>query len=59
VLKPIEIIRQATIIGARIVRMEGKLGVVRRAPMADLIAIDGNSAEEARALPRPGRRTCR
>ena len=42
VLKPIEIIRQATTIGAEIVRMEGKLGVVAPGAYADLIAIDGN-----------------
>jgi imidazolonepropionase-like amidohydrolase len=42
VLKPIEIIRQATTIGAEILRMEGKLGVVAPGAYADLIAIDGN-----------------
>jgi imidazolonepropionase-like amidohydrolase len=42
VLKPIEIIRQATTIGAEILRMEGKLGVVVPGAYADLIAIDGN-----------------
>jgi imidazolonepropionase-like amidohydrolase len=42
VLKPIEIIRQATTVGAEIVRMEGKLGVVAPGAYADLIAIDGN-----------------
>ena len=42
VLKPIEIIRQATIIGAEILRMDGKLGVVAPGAYADLIAIDGN-----------------
>lgn len=42
VLKPIEIIRQATTIGARILRQEGKLGVVEPGAHADLIAVDGN-----------------
>jgi imidazolonepropionase-like amidohydrolase len=42
VLKPIEIIRQATTIGAEILRMDGKLGVVAPGAYADLIAIDGN-----------------
>jgi imidazolonepropionase-like amidohydrolase len=42
VLKPIEIIRQATTVGAEIVRMEGKLGVVAPGAYADLIAVDGN-----------------
>ena len=42
VLKPIEIIRQATTIGAEIVRMEGKLGTVAAGAYADLIVVDGN-----------------
>jgi imidazolonepropionase-like amidohydrolase len=42
VLKPIEIIRQATLVGAEIVRMEGKLGVVEPGAFADLIVVDGN-----------------
>src|SRR3954471_10947658 len=42
VLTPIEIIRQATIVGAEILRHEGKLGVVKPGAFADLIAIDGN-----------------
>ena len=32
VLSPIEIIRSATTIGARIVRQEGKLGTLKAAP---------------------------
>jgi imidazolonepropionase-like amidohydrolase len=42
VLSPIEIIRQATTIGARIVRMEGKLGTLKAGAFADLIVIDGD-----------------
>ncbi len=42
VLKPIEIIRQATLVGAEIVQQEGKLGVIEPGAHADLIAIDGN-----------------
>ena len=42
VLKPIEIIRQATTIGAEILRMEGKLGTVAPGALADLIVVDGN-----------------
>jgi imidazolonepropionase-like amidohydrolase len=42
VLKPIEVIRQATTVGAEILRHEGKLGVVAPGAYADLIAIDGN-----------------
>jgi imidazolonepropionase-like amidohydrolase len=42
VQKPIEIIRAATTIGARVVRQEGKLGCIRPGAFADLIVIDGN-----------------
>jgi imidazolonepropionase-like amidohydrolase len=42
VLKPIEIIRQATTVGAEIVRMEGKLGTIAPGAYADLIVVDGN-----------------
>jgi len=42
VLKPIEIIRQATTIGAEILRQEGKLGIVEPGAFADLIVVDGN-----------------
>ena len=41
-LKPIEIIRQATLVGAEIMRHEGKLGVLKQGAYADLIAIDGD-----------------
>ena len=42
VLKPIEIVRQATTVAARILRQEGRLGVVAPGALADLILVDGN-----------------
>ena len=42
VLKPLEIIRQATVVGAEILRQEGKLGIVEPGALADLIVVDGN-----------------
>ncbi len=42
VLKPLEIIRQATTVGAEILRQEGKLGIVEPDAFADLIVVDGN-----------------
>jgi imidazolonepropionase-like amidohydrolase len=42
VLKPLEIIRQATVIGAEILRQEGKLGIVEPGAYADLIVVDGD-----------------
>jgi imidazolonepropionase-like amidohydrolase len=46
VLSPIEIIRQATLIGAQIVRRAGKLGVIEPGAFADLILIDGDPLED-------------
>jgi len=42
VMSPIEIIRAATTIGARIVRQEGKLGTLKAGAHADLLLIDGD-----------------
>lgn len=42
VMSPIEIIRAATTIGARIVRQEGRLGTLKAGACADLIVIDGD-----------------
>ena len=42
VLSPIEIIRAATLVGAQVLRQEGKLGCLRPGAFADLLLIDGN-----------------
>ena len=42
VMSPIEIIRAATTIGARILRQEGKLGTLKSGAYADLLLIDGD-----------------
>ena len=39
---PIEIVRSATLIGAEIVRMQGKLGVIEPGAIADLLVVDGD-----------------
>jgi imidazolonepropionase-like amidohydrolase len=46
VLSPIEIIRQATLVGADVVRQTGKLGVVEPGAFADLIVIDGDPLKD-------------
>jgi imidazolonepropionase-like amidohydrolase len=46
VLSPIEIIRQATLVGAEVVRMEGKLGCVAPGAFADLIVVDGDPTKD-------------
>lgn len=42
VLSPIEIIRQATLVGADVLRQTGKLGIIEPGAFADLIVVDGN-----------------
>jgi imidazolonepropionase-like amidohydrolase len=46
VLSPAEIIRSATIVGAQVVRMEGKLGCLKPGAFADLLVIDGNPLKD-------------
>ena len=46
VASPIEIIRSATAIGAEIVRMQGKLGVIEPGALADLIVVDGDPLKD-------------
>jgi imidazolonepropionase-like amidohydrolase len=41
-MSPIEIIRAATTVGAKILRQEGKLGTLRPGAHADLLLIDGD-----------------
>ena len=42
VMPAIEVIRSATLIGAEVVRQEGKLGVVEPGAFADLLVVDGD-----------------
>jgi imidazolonepropionase-like amidohydrolase len=55
VVKPIEIIRSATTIGARLLRQEGKLGTLKPGAFADLIVVDGNPLENLGLLQEQGR----
>lgn len=50
VMTPIEIIRSATTIGAEIVRMQGKLGIIEPGAIADLLVVDGNPLEDLSLL---------
>lgn len=50
VLPAADIIRSATTIGARILRMEGRLGTIRPGAIADLLAVDGNPLEDLKLL---------
>ena len=53
VVSPIEIIRSATTIGAKVLRMEGKLGTLQAGAFADLILIDGDPLKIS-SCSRPG-----
>ena len=55
VLSPAEIIRSATTIGAKIVRMEGKLGCLKPGAFADLLVVDGNPLENLKLLQEQGK----
>jgi imidazolonepropionase-like amidohydrolase len=55
VLSPVEIIRQATTVGAKILRQEGKLGVIAPGAHADILLIDGNPLEDLGCLQDQGR----
>jgi imidazolonepropionase-like amidohydrolase len=50
VLSPIEIIRQATLVGAEIVRMPDQLGVVQPGAFADLLVVDGDPLRKLELL---------
>jgi imidazolonepropionase-like amidohydrolase len=50
VLGPMEIIRQATLVGAQIVREEGRLGIVEPGARADLLLVDGDPLRDLALL---------
>ena len=45
-----EIIRSATIVGAEVLRMEGRLGIIAPGAFADLIVVEGNPLEDLNLL---------
>ena len=51
-----EVIRQATAIGAEIVNMKGRLGVVAAGAFADLLVVDGDPLKDIRVLTGQGER---
>lgn len=50
VLSPQEIIRSATVIGARLCRLEGQLGIVAEGAFADLLVVDGDPLSDISLL---------
>jgi imidazolonepropionase-like amidohydrolase len=55
VVKPIDIIRSATTIGAKVLRREGQLGCLKAGAWADLIVVDGNPLKDLSLLEHQGR----
>lgn len=50
VLTPEEIIRSATVIGAKLCRLEGQVGVVAEGAFADLLVVDGDPLSDISLL---------
>ena len=55
VVKPIEIIRSATTIGAKVLRRDGKLGCLKPGAWADMIVVDGNPLKNLALLGEQGK----
>ena len=51
-MAPLEAVRSATTVAARLLRREGEVGTLDRGALADLIAVDGNPLEDVSALRR-------
>lgn len=54
VMSSLEIIRSATIIGAEIVRMQGRLGIIEPGAIADLLVVDGDPLQDLGLLQHQG-----
>src|SRR5215467_7947439 len=55
VMKPLEVIQSATTVAARVLRQEGKLGVVAPGAFADLLIVDGNPLDDLGLFQEQGR----
>ena len=55
VLSPLEAIRSATTVNARLLNREGELGTVSPGALADLIAVDGNPLDDVGLLQEQGK----
>jgi imidazolonepropionase-like amidohydrolase len=55
VMRPLEAIRSATLVGAEIVRMPGRLGIIEPGAIADLLLVDGDPVADLKLLQHQGR----
>lgn len=53
VMSPLEIVRSATVTGARLLRMEDEIGRLAPGAFADLLVVDGNPLEDVGVLANP------
>jgi imidazolonepropionase-like amidohydrolase len=56
VFTPLELLRQATSIGAELMMMEGKIGCVKPGAFADLIVVDGDPLKDINLVASEGKR---
>ena len=54
-MKPIDVIRSATTVGAKVIRREGQLGCIKPGAWADLLVVDGNPLKDLSLLEHQGR----
>ena len=50
VLPPVEILKSATSVNAKILQQEGKLGVIADGAFADILVVDGNPLQDLQLL---------
>jgi imidazolonepropionase-like amidohydrolase len=56
IFTPLELLRQATSVGAELMMMEGKIGCIKPGAYADLIVVDGDPIKNIGLLTQDGRR---
>lgn len=56
VLSNVDVLRSATVVGAKVLRRDGELGAIREGALADLIVIDGNPLDDLNVLGGDGER---
>jgi imidazolonepropionase-like amidohydrolase len=52
-MTPLQAIQAATLVNARLLRMEGRIGTLAPGAIADVIAVRGNPVKDVRTLAKP------
>jgi imidazolonepropionase-like amidohydrolase len=52
-MSPLDALRSATLVNARLLRLEGRIGTLRAGAFADLVAVPGNPLEDITVVERP------